>query len=412
MAQERNAELTLSDADVRKCPFHTQDLIRGKGRVYRDPVSGFYLITHYGDVRQLAMDTEYLSVKTGILGVRETENSPIINERYRQRGCLPMDTLVTTDPPIHGFYRALVDRVFTAKQVRSMNEYLLALSCELIDTFAACGHVEFMEKLAVKLPIMVIADQLGISRSDLALFKKWSDAMIELIDPLLELDREIELTDLMIDMQSYFITQIERLRNAAEETLLSALVHADIDGRTLTNQELCSILQIILVAGNETTTNALGSAMVALIENPALAERLYEDAGLLPGFVDEVLRLWAPAQGVLRRAKTSFEIDGTVIPEGALVQLIVGAANRDPDIFPSPHEIDLDRPTRQAHLTFGAGRHFCIGSALVRSEMAILFGELLSRFKNFRYAPSENSVEYLTGYTYGPHRIMMDFDRR
>lgn len=412
MIQEQNAELTLSDAEVRKCPFHTQDLIRDKGRVYRDPVSGFYLITHYDDVRRLAMDTEYLSVKTGILGVRETKNSPIINERYRQRGCLPMDTLVTTDPPIHGFYRALVDRVFTPKRVKSMNEYLVVLSRELIDSFAAQGHVEFMEALAIKLPIMVIADQLGISRNDLALFKTWSDAMIALIDPLLELDREIALTDLMIDMQSYFIAQIERLRNTAEDTLLSALVHTDVDGRILTNQELCSIVQIILVAGNETTTNALGSAMIALIEDPALAERLHDDMSLLPGFVDETLRLWAPAQGILRRARTSFEIDGTVIPEGALVQLIVGAANRDPGIFPDPHEIDLGRPARQAHLAFGAGRHFCIGSSLVRSEMAILFGELLSRFKNFRYARSENSVEYLTGYTYGPHRILMDFDMR
>ena len=412
MTQEQDRALTLSDAEVRKCPFHTQNLIRDKGRVYQDPVSGFYLVTHYDDTRRLAMDTEHLSVKTGILGVRETSNSPLVNERYRQRGYLPMDTLVTTNPPVHGLYRALVDSVFTPKRVKSMNDYLLALSRELIDGFADCGHVEFMEALAVKLPIMVIADQLGISRADLALFKRWSDAMIELIDPHLELDRELELTDLMLDMQHYFTTQIERLRTVAEDTLLSALVHAEVEGRTLTNQELCSIVQIILVAGNETTTNALGSAMIALIENPSLADRLHDDMSLLPRFVDEVLRLWAPAQGLLRRVKTSFEIDGTAIPEGALIQLIVGAANRDPDIFVNPDEIDLDRPARQSHLAFGAGRHFCIGSALVRSEMAIIFGEILSRFTNFRYAQDEHSVEYLTGYTYGPHKILMDFDRR
>jgi cytochrome P450 len=264
----------------------------------------------------------------------------------------------------------------------------------------------------VRLPVMVIADQLGIPRKDLAVFKQWSDAAIEQIDPLLSAQRELELTRLIIDMQSYFVARAEQLRRQPADNLFSDLVHAEIEGRRLDDREMCSIVQQLLVAGNETTTSTLGSALILLIETPGLADTLHERTELVRAFVEEVLRLRSPVQGLLRRARADIDVDGVTIPKGAIVHLMNAAANHDPRIFANPHEIDLFRDNGARHMAFGHGIHFCIGAQLARAELNVAITEMVGRLKNFRYVDGQNSVDHLATYTYAPSKIHFAFDKR
>jgi len=406
-------ELTLSDPKVKKCPFETQDLIRSRSPAYRDPVTGFYLVTHFDEVRNLAGDTIRLSNHTGVLTTREGPNTEVVNKMFTELGgYLPMDTLTTCDPPDHRGYRALVEKAFTPKRVESMVNYIHHLCDELIDDFIARNRVEFVSEFAIKLPTIVIAEQLGFPREDAPLFKRWSDAHIELINPSLDLQRELDLTAMIIEMHKYFVKKVDAVRKEPADNIISSLVHSQLAGRSLSNRELCAILEILLVAGNETTTSALGSAMILLVEHSDLEDRLYAQPDLIGAFVEEVLRLRAPAPGILRRAKTDIDVRGVNIPQGALVQLMVGAANYDPSVFLDPYAVDLQRPSVQAHLSFGSGRHFCIGSMLARKEMAIALTEILKRMKNLRYADGANSVTYMEAYTYGPAKIDLLFDCR
>jgi len=408
----RDLSITLTDPAVRKCPYPAHDSIRAETAAYRDPVSGVYLVTRYADVRRLALDTDRLSNATGLVPSLEGATCEEVDRLYAERGCKPLSTLVTADPPAHRLYRQLVEKAFLPRRVQGMHDYIHTLVDTLIDDFAHRGEVEFMPEFAVRLPVMVIADQLGIPRSDLPLFKRWSDAAIEQIDPQLTVARDIELTREIIDMQCYFIEHAAQLRRQPADHLFSDLVHAEVDGRYLDDRELCSILQQVLVAGNETTTSALGSAMVLLIEQPVLVDTLFETPAKIPAFVEEVLRLRSPVQGLLRRALVDIEVGEVTIPEGAIVHLLNAAANHDPEVFAAPHDIDLERDKGRNHMAFGLGIHHCIGAQLARAELTIAVRQLSQRLCHFRYVDGQNSVDYLAGYTYGPSRIHLAFDRR
>jgi len=229
---------------------------------------------------------------------------------------------------------------------------------------------------------------------------------------LLSAERELELTRLIIDMQNYFVERAGQLRQQPADNLFSDLVHAEVEGRRLEDRELCSIVQQLLVAGNETTTSTLGSALILLIETPGLADTLHARTELVRAFIEEVLRLRSPVQGMLRRARADIEVDGLTIPKGGIVHLMNAAANHDPRVFSNPHEIDLSRENGGRHMAFGFGIHFCIGAQLARAELNAAIEEIVGRFKNFRYVDGHNSVDYLTAYTYAPSKIHFAFDKR
>ncbi len=407
-----NLSITMADPTIKKCPYASHDRIRAETPAYRDPVTGMYLVTRFADVRRLALDTKSLSNSTGLVQSLEGSRNEAVNRLYAERGWVPVNTLVTADPPAHRLYRRLVEKAFTAKRVEGMHAYVRDLAIELIGGFVDRGEVEFVQEFAVRLPVMVIADQLGISRGDLLLFKRWSDAAIELIDPLLDPERELALTGLIIEMQNYFIERVAQLRRQPADHLFSDLVQAEVEGRRLDNGELCSVLQQLLVAGNETTTSTLGSAMILLIEEPGRADGLFERPEQIAAFVEEVLRLRSPVQGLLRRAVTDVDVGGVTIPKGAIVHLLNAAANHDPEIFANPHAVDLCRTNRISHMSFGVGIHHCIGAQLARAELNIAINEITRRMRNYRYVDGANSVDHAVSYTYAPSKVHFYFDQR
>lgn len=404
---------SFADPAVKMCPFPVYDRLRAEQPVYQDPLTGHYVLTRYEDVRKALMRPAVLSNRAGTSLIRPSPVAGEIARRYAERGWAPLDTLVTNDPPSHRLYRALVDKVFTTARVKTMEPGISGIVERLIDGFIDKPEADFLADFAVQLPMIVIAGQLGVAAEDMDRFKLWSDVSVEQVGPTITPERELEVVDLLIDMQNYLAAVVERVLVTPEDSIISDLAHAEVDGRRATMQEILSILHQFLVAGNETTTTTLASGMRLLAEQPALLEALHADPGRIGSFVEETLRAQSPIQTLFRKATEDTEIGGVAIPAGAIVEVRYGAANRDPERFGCPAEIDLDRANAAQHLAFGAGIHLCIGNQLARGELRLAFEALTRRLANVRLSRGEAGVAMIPSYiAHGPSMLWIAFDRR
>ncbi|AWK73906.1 cytochrome [Rhodococcus oxybenzonivorans] len=406
--QHSDQPISFADPDVYACPFPAYDRLREEQPVYCDPKSGHYVLTRYDDVRKAMLNVAALSNNTGVMGDRWASEA---NHLFETEGWLPMNTLVSNDPPGHRAYRALVDKVFTTQKVRSLEPRIQQLVDELIDDFVGLSEIDFLAAFAVPLPMYVISEQLGVAHEDRAQFKHWSDVAMESMNPLVTPERQIVLARELIAMQRYMARQIDRVRATPDDKLLSRLANSETEGRRLDMRELQSLILQILVAGNETTTTTLALGMKTLIERPDLADTVRRDPGYAQLFVEETLRVTAPLQTLFRRALADVEIGGVTIPLGSMVEVRFGAANRDPRQFACPADVDLDRPNSASHLSFGAGIHMCVGNQLARAELRLAFQTLTRRLTGFRTTRGSDSLHWMDNYTaYGPDRMWMTFE--
>ena len=402
--------ISFTDREVYACPFSTYDRLREEQPVYVDPKSGHYILTRYDDVRKALLKVSALSNNTGVMGDRW---APEANALFKAHGWLPMNTLVSNDPPGHRTYRSLVDKVFTTQKVVSLEPRIQQIIDDLIDDFVGAAEIDFLEAFAVRLPMYVIAEQLGVASEDRLKFKRWSDVALESLNPVLTPEQQISLAHEIIEMQRYMAVQIERVRAVPDDRLLSRLVNLETDGRQLDMRELQNLILQILVAGNETTTTTLALGMKTLIERPELVEEIYRNPQRVEAFVEETLRVTAPLQTLFRRAVVDVEIGGVTIPSGAMVEVRFGAANRDPQQFACPAHVDLDRPNSASHLSFGAGIHMCIGNQLARGELRLAFQALTRRLSGLRLTRDGDSIRWIDNYTaYGPNQLWMAFEVR
>jgi cytochrome P450 len=279
----------------------------------------------------------------------------------------------------------------------------------LIDEFVESGRVEFMSKFALQLPLLIFGEEFGIPEADQANFRRWSNVLLAQMDPILTPERELELTREVCALQQYLMTRIAHYRASPGPVLLSDLVQASDEGK-MNTAELLSVIQMLVPAGHETTANSLGSGMRRLAETPALQESLRGRSGAVDNFVEEVLRLDAPVQGLFRVVRNEISIDNVTIPVGATVVLSWGAANRDPAKFPDPDAVDLERKNAAQHLSFGLGAHFCVGNQLARAELRIAFSKLVQRLHDIRLAPVDDPVVYRPHFfAYGPASLEIEF---
>ena len=404
--------ISFTDPETQKCPFHAYDATRNASPAYRDPVGGFYIVTNYAHVRAIAMDTATFSSETGLMFVKDSVIKDQIDKIWRENGVMPVNTMVVKDDPEHKFHRSLVDKAFTPVRMRQMENYLESIVDSMIDAYVNEAEVDFHNRMSVLVPLSVIADQLGVPRSNMAKFKFWSDTVMKECDQSNSPEQQIAITYDMCEFQRYVIGKAKEYKTKPAECLLSDMVNADVDGRCLTMEELVAIVAQILTAGNETTAAAMSSAMIRLIEQPELEQRLRDHPDQIPQFVEEVLRLDSPIQGLFRRATRDTEIGGVRIPEGSIVVIKWAAANRDPAQFANPNALDLERSNSRQHTAFGYGPHFCIGNQLARGELRIAFTQLLKRMKNFRYARgSASTVRNPHYFSYSVAELHIAFDR-
>ena len=319
---------------------------------------------------------------------------------------VPKIGFIDEDEPRHGAMRALINRGFTPRMVRRWEEIFQRITDEVLDEFAPKGECDFVEDVAVPLPLILIAEMIGIRPEDRGRFHRWSDAMIgatgNMDDPEIVAASAVAASEYV----QYVTEIIEDRRLHPREDLISILVRANDEGvlvshasneenlpvgfleagvdRDLTNDELIKMCILLLVAGNETTRNGLSGSMQLLIEHPETRARLIEDPGLIPQAVEEMLRLVSPVVSFSRTATRDTELGGVPIAEGQRVLLIYGSANRDEAVFERPDAFDIDR--RPQHLAFGIGNHFCLGANLARMELRVAIGEILRRMPDMTYA--------------------------
>ncbi len=386
----------LMDPAVQACPYALYSRLRREAPVWRMPNTGFYLVTSHALCQQVISQPDLFASGVSPMALKPSGIPQGVIDTYQNHGWLPKASCSTSDPPRHTWVRGLLDRLFTASKVRAMAPRIESMAERLIDRFIDDGACEFVKAFAHPLPMMIIAEQIGVGDGDIERFKQWSDAIVEPFAMMATPEREVECARLVVEMQHYFKDRIEQRRQRPTDDLLTILSDArDEEGALLPMDELLSIVTIdLLASGNETTTAAISSALLLLIENPDVHARLVTDPALIPVFAEEALRLESPAQGMFRRVIEATTLGGVALAEGDLLSLRFGAANRDEAAFPHADRIDLDRHAPGRHLAFGMGRHHCIGAPLARQELIISLTVLLRRLKDIRLAEPNQSLRY------------------
>lgn len=381
------ATLSLLDPAVQDEPFAMYAAMQDAPGIYRMPETGFFIVSRFADLRAVLTDPVTFSNEVDRAALQGAALSEGHQHYLADRGWPHINTLQRTDAPAHSRYRKLVDRVFTAARVREMTPRIEAVAEQLIDRFAARGECEFVGDFATLLPGTILAQEMGLDASQVATFKKWADAMLAPASRQMTADELRVVADIELEAQHHLAALFDSCRAEPRPGIISALVHAHADGEdSLSTAELQSIMSQLIGGGFESTTTALSHAMWRIVREPHYLGWLYEDPKRMRGFVEEVLRMDSPTQGLRRRATRDVELAGTLIPEGSVVVVRYGAANRDPAKFACPHQFDAERGNVGTHLAFGAGAHFCVGAVLARQEIVTGILAMLRRFATIELA--------------------------
>ena len=352
-------------------PYPVYAALRDRDPVHRSALMNAWMFTRHADIDTILRDH------------RRFSNDPRKGSlSSRQRAGLPADeefTMLFLDPPDHKRLRALVNKAFTPKAVNALEPHIRSLLGTLLDEIDDPAGFDLMQAVAQPLPVIVIAEMLGVPPEDRAQFKIWSDQRARTLEPSIDA-RERALADAANkSLNDYFRPIIEERRADPKDDIVSALAQAEEEGDRLTELEMLNMLRLLLIAGNETTTNLIGNGVLALLRNPDQMQRLRDDPSLIPSAVDELLRFDSPVQTDFRRALEDCEVNGFPLKKRDNIVLLLGAANRDPDVFDDPDRLDVGRGDR-SHLSFGRGIHHCIGAPLARLEGRVVLEMLLERF--------------------------------
>ena len=389
----------MATPEGRADPYPLYEAIRAEGPVVLVG-GGFVVATGYAECDRLLRDPR--------LRVHDThwmdEAFPGWEAHPSMRG-IGM-SILETNAPDHERVRRLMSGVFTPRRLARLREAIVRLATDLAEAMADRGEVvDFMAEFAYLLPVNVISEMLGIPEADRSWFREIGNILTVTVEPL-EID--FEVTDAAsLELNAYFDKLIAERRATPREDLISALVAVhDADPRQLTASELMSNLTLLLLAGFETTTNLLGNGLRTLLERPDALAALRAEPERTPAYVEEMLRFDSPVQATSRFTPDEYAIGDVVAPPGAEINILLGAANRDPRRFARPEVFDPERDGN-VPLSFGAGAHFCLGAALARMEGQIAFPLLLSRFPVIEAAGDPVRKDRLTlrGYASQPVRL-------
>ena len=382
-------------ADVRRDPFPLYDRLRDDSPVLHDPRTDVWMLFDYESARRAMHDHDAFS------------SEPLTVGRPRP------EWFVFFDPPHHTRMRALVSRAFTPRAVAALEPRIRWLSRALLDRSIERGEMDLAADFSIPLPTLVIAEMLGVPVADRPRFKRWSDAMLRLghtlfANPEAE-QASREYRAISGEMQDYVSRLIGDRRAVPQDDLLTRLVRAEVEGERLTEREILGFVQLLLVTGQETTTNLVNNAVLCLAENPDQLARLRAEPALLPAAVEEVLRYRSPVQWMFRFARREVQLHGQAVPAGAMVLPMIGAANRDPRAFADPARFDVARDPNP-HLAFGHGLHFCIGAPLARLEARIALAGLLERLQGLELAEPGPWEPRAALHVHGPARLPIRFE--
>jgi cytochrome P450 len=378
--------MILFSDEMRRDPFPVYEILRNTSPLYHEPQTGLWMVFDYEGVKRALTDHQTFSSRHGV------------------------DWIVFTDPPRHTKLRALISRAFTPRSVVNLEPRIRELSRGLLDGLIERGEMDFVADVATPLPIMVIAQMLGIPLEDLPRFRHWNDVILKLSYTIGRKDQvAAQATSAYLETTEQMSDYLRQRRSEPKDDLLTRLAQAEVNGERLTHEEILGFFQGLLLAGSETTTHLLTNAILCFIENPEQLQRVLENRELLPSAIEEVLRYRSPLQWMYRIVRSDVQMHGQTIPAGKMVLPIIGSANRDPAVFADPDRFDVSR-TPNPHIAFGNGIHFCMGAPLARLEARIALGDLLDRARNFRLASDEPWVPREGLHVHGPAKLAIRFD--
>ncbi len=341
----------------------------------------FWAVTRHADIITLSKQPRRL-LNEPRLAVFPEEEGPRPEEGQH---------LLTMDPPMHAKYRRLISSRFTPRALRALQGDIEEIATEILDDVATdgeWGEIDFVEKVSSVLPLAVIADMLGVPRSDWRMMFQWTNEMIGSGDP--EYRREGETPDdtserARLAALEYFSRMVEERRRNPRDDLVSILANAELDGAALPVENLMSYYNLIVIAGNETTRNATSGGLLALIEHPGEFEKLRRDPSLVSKATEEILRWTTPVIQFCRTATEDVEIRAQKVRAGQSFCLFYPSANRDDEVFDEPYSFKIDRDPNP-HLAFGIGEHFCLGANVARLELNVMFRHLAARIDEVELA--------------------------
>ncbi|HVF26381.1 MAG TPA: cytochrome P450 [Anaerolineales bacterium] len=416
MLSSRNETLSLSNLlreEVRADPYPFYAELRSQDPVHWDEEMGFWVLTRYADIASVYNDDRFSRAQGLMRGFqRLPENEQRIAEPVYHSFS---KTMFYADPPYHTHLRGLMNNAFTPRRVEQLRPYIQRVVDDLLDVVQAKGQMDLIHDLAYPLPVMVIAELLGLPSQDRQRFKGWSDDLFAILGTVRHAPHLMERAAHSLEQMKEYITALSHeRREQPRDDLLSALTsvvdedkasacphHASGTGTSphsgerrageqsatahLTQEELVANINILLSTGHETTTHLIGNGVLALLQNPDQLQKLRQQPRLISSAIDEMMRYENPVQITYRSAVEDVEMGGRQIRKGDLVNSILGSANRDLEKYTDPDRFDITRDEGR-HLNFGLGIHFCIGASLVRLEAEIAFLTILRRFPQLQLA--------------------------
>lgn len=400
-------------AETRDDPFPRYAALRERAPLHWADEAQAFCVSRHEDVRSVLRDAERFSsdaMRTLLVGVPpgvDPQQDPVAGQRMLAFAAalpFPLENLATTrnliseDPPRHGPMRSLVSRGFTPRRIAEWEPRIRAVARECLARVRVRAELDLVRDLTVPLPVQIIAEMLGVEPSRREEFKAWSDALVSgltgsgrALDPVAS-----GMAPAMRALCLYVQEVAAERRRAAGDDLLSVLVSAQEGEVALSDAEVAFFVMLLLVAGNETTTNLVGNAANALLRHPDQLARVRADRSLVPALVEETLRWDSPVQFVFRRSTRDVEIAGGRVPANSHVVALIGSANRDERVFgPTAARFDVGRDA-SGHLAFGLGNHFCLGASLARLEARVMLEELIDELAQLEHAAER--VEYIDSF--------------
>ena len=386
--------MDLFSDEARRDPFALYDRLRETSPVLHvpPPFNG-WLVFDYDGVKRVLSD----------------------HQAFSSAVPAPRNWFIFSDAPKHTRLRGLISKAFTPRTIAEFEPRIRELSSELLDAAAPRGEMDLAAEYAVPLPMKVIASLVGFPLSDWERYKRWSDTILRIS---YSRNGDPEARQVMLDfaavtaeMSDYLADMLQARREAPRNDLLTRLVEAEVDGERLTHEEILGFIQLLVVAGQETTSDLINNAVLSLAERPDEMSLLRSHPELLGSAIEEVLRYRSPLQWVMRTPRQDITLSGVSIPQGALILPMIGSANRDPRVFPDPGRFDIARDPNP-HLAFGQGAHFCIGAPLSRMEARIALTDLLARFPTFEVALDGPWQPRRALHVHGPEHLPVRFEVR
>jgi cytochrome P450 len=382
--------LNLFSEEMRRDPFPVYEQMRKTAPVFRAPPPfSMWMVFDYESVKRVISEHEVFS----------------------SRVPAPDNWFIFFDPPQHTKLRGLISRAFTPKSIANLEPHIRQLSRELLDGLTARAEIDLVADYAVPLPMKVIAGMIGIPSADWTRFKRWSDAILKLSYTMRGMEQDAETATAMtgfrqvtVEMNEYLTEMIAQRRAKPADDLLTRLVEADVDGERLTQHEILGFFQLLVVGGQETTTNLITNTMLCLFDNPEQFARLKKQPELLPSAIEETLRYRSPFQWLMRTPREPIELHGQTLKPGELMLAMIGSANRDPKQFADAERFDITR-NPNPHIAFGHGIHSCLGAALSRMEAKIAVADLLEHFPGIERSNDHPWEPRKALHVHGPTRL-------